>query len=186
MAPSKYRSLIPAAALLMMAATARADPIPPVAEASNMRIIGHSDLNGAGKGGEGLALRRYPDGRRVLFLAHESAPMCFTVIDVTRPEDPKVIAQVPVEAAFARCNSLGLSGTTLAVAHQVETVGQPHAGMDVYDVADPAHPKMLSHFDTAGRIRAAYTICRSPTAGTRISRPAPGTSRRAKRTTTSS
>ena len=37
-----------------------------------MTLIGHSDLNGAGKGGEGLALRQYPDGRRILFLAHES------------------------------------------------------------------------------------------------------------------
>src|ERR1700744_1465923 len=105
------------AALLLVSTAAYADPLPKVAEASNMELIGHSDLNGAGKGGEGLALRQYPDGRRILFLAHESAPMCFTVIDVTQPENPKVIAQVPVEAAFARCNSLGVSGTTMAVAH---------------------------------------------------------------------
>ena len=131
-------------------ASVRAQDALAAAAASNMQIIGHSDLNGAGKGGEGLALRQYPDGRRMLFLAHESAPMCFSVIDVTRPEDPKVVAQVPVEAAFVRCNSLGLSGTTLAVAHQVEKVGQPHAGMDTYDVADPAHPKKLAHFDTSG------------------------------------
>jgi hypothetical protein len=129
---------------------AHADPIAPVAEASNMQIIGHSNLNGVGKGGEGLAIHQYPNGQRVLFLAHESAPMCFSVIDVTHPEDPKVITQVPVEAPSVRCNSLGLSGTTLAVAHQVAEAGQPYAGMDTYDVADPAHPKQLSHFDTSG------------------------------------
>jgi hypothetical protein len=146
-----YRvSALTTSLLIAGMAAAHADPIPAVASASNMQIIGHSDLNGAGKGGEGLALHQYPDGRRVLFLAHESAPMCISVIDLTKPEDPKVIAQVPVEAAFARCNSLGLSGTTLAVAHQVEKVGQPYAGIDVYDVADPAHPKKLSHFDTSG------------------------------------
>jgi hypothetical protein len=139
-------------AVLMLAPllSVHADPIPPVAEASNMQIIGHSDLNGAGKGGEGLALRQYPNGRRVLFLAHESAPMCFSAIDVTNPQDPKVIAQIPVEAASVRCNSLGLSDTTLAVAHQVEKAGQPHAGMDTYDVTDPVHPKKLAYFDTAG------------------------------------
>src|SRR4029079_2898538 len=102
-------AVLPAAAALL----SQSAPLPRVAEASNMQVIGHSDLNGAGKGGEGLALRQYPDGRRMLFLAHESAPMCFSVIDVTRPEDPKVVAQVPVEEAFVRCNSLGLSGTTL-------------------------------------------------------------------------
>jgi hypothetical protein len=146
----QFRSFTLAAALCVPVAVASGDPIPQVAEASNMQIIGHSDLNGVGKGGEGLALRQYPDGRRVLFLAHESAPMCVSAIDVTRPDDPKVIYQLPVEAAFARCNSLGLSGTTLAVAHQVEKPGQPFAGMDVYDVSDPAQFKKLSHFDTSG------------------------------------
>lgn len=120
------------------------------AEASNMEIIGRSDLNGAGKGGEGLALNQYADGKRVLFLAHESAPMCFSVIDVTRPEAPTVITQIPVEADFVRCNSLGLAGNTLIVAHQTEKPGQQYAGIDVYDVRDPAHPQKLSHFDTSG------------------------------------
>ena len=131
-------------------AAAQADPLPKVAEASNMTLVGHSDLNGAGKGGEGLALRQYPDGRRILFLAHESAPMCVSIIDVTKPEDPKVVTQIPVDGANLRCNSLGLAGTTLAVAHQTDKPGQPGAGMNVYDVADPAQPKLLTHFDTSG------------------------------------
>jgi hypothetical protein len=137
------------AALLLISAAAQADPIPKVAGSSNMEIIGHSDLNGAGKGGEGLALRQYPDGRRVLFLAHESAPMCVSVIDVTKPEDPKVMTQIPAVAPL-RCNSLGLSGTTMTVAHQSEKQGEKGVGMDVYDVADPAHPKKLAFFDTSG------------------------------------
>ncbi len=66
-----------------------ADPIPAVQSASNMQIVGHSDLNGAGKGGEGLALKQYPDGRRVLFLAHESGPMCVSVVDVTQARRPQ-------------------------------------------------------------------------------------------------
>ncbi len=61
-----------------------------------------------------------------------------------------MVTQIPVEADFVRCNSLALSGTTLAVAHQTEKQGQPHAGLDLYDVADPARPRKLSHFDTSG------------------------------------
>jgi hypothetical protein len=129
---------------------ASADPIPAVQSSSNMEIIGHSDLNGAGKGGEGLALKQYPDGRRVLFLAHEAAPMCVSIVDVTKPEDPKVITQIPNPAPQLRCNSLGLAGTTMAVAHQTDKQGQPGAGMDVFDVADPAQPKQLAYFDTSG------------------------------------
>src|SRR5580692_1780217 len=139
-----------AAVLVVTAQSAQADAIPAVAESSNMQIIGHSDLNGVGKGGEGLALHQYPDGQRVLFLAHESAPMCFSVIDVTKPEAPTVITQIPVETDFVRCNSLGLAGNTLIVAHQTEKPGQQYAGIDVYDVGDPAHPQKLSHFDTSG------------------------------------
>jgi hypothetical protein len=137
-------------ALAVAGGAAWADPIPAVQSASNMRIIGHSDLNGAGHGGEGLALRQYPDGRRVLFLAHESAPMCVSIVDVTKPEDPKVITQIPVPAPQLRCNSLGLSGTTMTVAHQTDKPGQAGAGMEVWDVADPAHPNKIGFLDTSG------------------------------------
>jgi hypothetical protein len=137
-------------ALALVARAAWADPIPAVQSASNMQIIGHSDLNGAWHGGEGLALRQYPDGRRVLYLAHESAPMCVSLIDVTKPEDPKVIAQIPVSAPQVRCNSLGLSGTMMTVAHQTDKQGQPGAGMEVWDVADPVHPRKVGFLDTSG------------------------------------
>jgi hypothetical protein len=119
-------------------------------EASNLRIIGHSDLNGHGNGGEGLALTEYADGRRILFLAHESSPTCFSVVDVTDPAHPAVVAQVPTVASELRCNSLGLSGRTLVVAHQTPRVGLPHAGARIYDVTDPSKPRELAFFDTSG------------------------------------
>jgi len=99
----------------------------------NLELVGHSTLNGAGKGGEGLALKQY-GSRKILFLAHESGPLCFSVIDVTSSVDPVVLKQLPVEAEFIRCNSLGLSGNILVVARQSEKVGQPHGGIKIYDV----------------------------------------------------
>jgi len=138
------------AVLLLALHAAHADDTTAAAEASNMQIIGHSDLNGSGKGGEGLAIKQYPDGRRVLYLAHESAPMCISVIDVTHPEQPAIITQIKVEAESIRCNSLGLAGNTLVVAHQTEKAGQSGAGLDVYDISDANAPKKLSHFDTSG------------------------------------
>jgi hypothetical protein len=144
------KALLWGLALALGGGTAWADPIPAVQSSSNMEIIGHSDLNGAGHGGEGLAMRVYPDGRRVLFLAHESGPMCVSIVDVTKPEDPKVITQIPISSPQIRCNNLGLSGTTMVVAHQTDKVGQKDAGMEVWDVADPAHPKRISFFDTSG------------------------------------
>ncbi len=120
------------------------------AEAFNMEIIGYNDLNGVGKAGEGLALKQYPDGRRVLFLAHESGPMCLSILDVTQPTRPTLIKQVLAEAPYVRCNSLALSGNTLAVAHQTPKRGDKYGGLDVFDVSDPANPQLLSYFDTSG------------------------------------
>lgn len=115
----------------------------------NLRLVGHSDLNGAGKGGEGLALKQY-GSKKVLFLAHESGPECFSVVDVTSPAKPVVLKQIPVEAEFIRCNSLALSGNVLVVARQSVEVGQPHGGIKTYDVSDPANPQLLSYMDLTG------------------------------------
>ena len=41
------------------------------AESRNVVLVGHNDLNGQGDGGEGLALQQFPDGRRILYLAHQ-------------------------------------------------------------------------------------------------------------------
>ena len=118
-----------------------ADTLP---DRMHLELVGQSSLEGAGKGGEGLALKRYGT-RKVLFLAHESAPLCMSIIDVTEPTRPLVLKQIPVEASFVRCNSLALSGDTLIVARQTEKVGQPHGGIVVHDVstageARPARP----------------------------------------------
>ena len=143
------KPLVVLAAAVAIAGAQTSDWVKPL-ESSNMRIIGHSDLNGQGNGGEGLALTQYRDGRRVLFLAHESAPLCFSAIDVTNSSQPKVLAQVPTVTTDIRCNSLGLSGNILAVAHQTSKVGLPNGGMRVYDVSDPMKPKELAFFDTSG------------------------------------
>lgn len=128
-------------------------------DAKHLRLIGHSDLNGKGDGGEGLALRQYPDGRRVLFIAHLTAPTCLTTVDVTRPEAPVVLAQLPTVAKEVRCNSLAVAGNTLIVAQQVEQPGQPGGGVRLYDVADPAQPRQLSFFDTSGGpSRGAHSV----------------------------
>ena len=115
----------------------------------NLELVGHSALNGAGKGGEGLALKQY-GSRKILFLAHESGPLCFSVIDVTSSADPVVLKQLPVEAEFVRCNSLGLSGNILVVARQSEKVGQPHGGIKIYDVTEANNPQLLSYLDLTG------------------------------------
>jgi hypothetical protein len=129
------------------------------AESRNIVLVGHNDLNGHGDGGEGLALQQWPDGRRVLYLAHEAPERCLSVIDVTRPERPVLVNQIPSAApGITRCNSLGLSGNVLAVANQAAKAGGKPAGMWVLDVSDFSRVSTakslddlkLSFFDTSG------------------------------------
>ena len=129
------------------------------AEQKNMLLIGHNALNGNGDGGEGLAIQQRPDGRRILFLAHEGETSCLSIIDVTHPENPELLNQIPSpNAKVTRCNSLGLSGNVLVVANQTMKMGQSPAGMWVLDVSDLArmHSALslqdlaLSFFDTSG------------------------------------
>ncbi len=71
----------------------------PRAEAKDVVLVGHNDLNGNGDGGEGLAIQQWADGRRILYLAHEGQKTCLSIVDVTHPENPVMINQLPVARA---------------------------------------------------------------------------------------
>ena len=61
-----------------------------------------------------------------------------------------MLAQLPVEASYVRCNSLSLAGDVLVVARQTDKVGQRYGGITAYDVKDPTKPAPLSHLDLTG------------------------------------
>ena len=129
------------------------------AESKNIVLLGHNDLNGNGDGGEGMAIQRWPGGRRILYLAHEGQKTCLSIIDVTHPENPVLLNQLPSpQPGITRCNSLGRSGNVLAVANQTLEQGQKTAGMWVLDVSDPERVQKaktlqdlaFSFFETSG------------------------------------
>ncbi|MBI3325197.1 MAG: hypothetical protein HYZ81_00630 [Nitrospinae bacterium] len=115
-----------------------------------MRLIGHHDLGGFGNGGEGLGLQRTRDGRRVLYIAHESAPKNFTVIDVTDPSQPRMLAQKELPHREMRSNSLDVVGDLLVVAYQTARPGLTPAGVELFDVSDPTNPRSIAFFDRSG------------------------------------
>jgi hypothetical protein len=148
-----------AAALAALAAAAPRVRAQPAAEARNMEQVAQLDLAGNGDGGEGMALQQRPDGRRILYFAHEGQKTCLSVIDVTNPKAPTLVAQLPSPGpGITRCNSLGLAGNVLAVANQTQKVGQKPAGMWLLDVSDLARIQKaralddlkLAFFDTSG------------------------------------
>jgi hypothetical protein len=116
----------------------------------NMKLLAHHELAGYGGIGEGINMQKTRDGRRILWLAHESAPKNFTAVDVTDPRNPKMIVQTDLPHADVRSNSLDVVGDIMAVAYQTKKWGLKPAGFDLFDVSQPESPKLICHYDTSG------------------------------------
>src|SRR5271157_4117256 len=116
----------------------------------NFKLLAHDMLGGFGGMGEGMSVQIAKDGRRIIWLAHESAPKNFTAVDVTDPRKPKVVVQTDLPESFMRSNSLELSGDIMAVAYQTQKAGQKPAGFELFDVSVPEKPKSIAYVDASG------------------------------------
>ncbi len=119
-------------------------------EIRNMRLISHHDLNGYGNIGEGVHLQQTQDGRRVLYMAHESAPKDITSVDVTDIANPRLLAQTELAHGHLRSNSLSIVDDTMLVAYQSQQPGQPGTGMGVYNISNPEEPRQIGFMDLGG------------------------------------
>jgi hypothetical protein len=118
--------------------------------ARNMRLLAQHPLDGFGNCGEGMAIQLTRDKRRVLWIAHESAPKNVTALDVTNPRKPAVLVQTALPHERMRSNSLDLVGDLLVVAYQTQAPGLTPAGFEIFDVADPTKPRSIAFFDASG------------------------------------
>ena len=152
--------------------------------AHNMTLVAHHELDGFGGMGEGIAMQKTDDGRRILWMAHESAPKNFTGVDVTDPKNPRVIVQTELPHMKVRSNSLDVVGNLMVVANQTKEVNMKPAGFNVYDISSapsstpacvsmtPATPTRWKKWLTLCRVRRAWprrarfssTTCLSMTA----------------------
>jgi hypothetical protein len=111
---------------------------------SQDRLLGHGNI------GEGISLQLARDGRRILWLAHESAPINFTGVDVSDPRFPRVVVQTRLPHRNVRSNSLEVCGDILAVAYETSLHGQTPAGFELFDIAHPEAPRPIGFFDCSG------------------------------------
>src|SRR5690349_3341274 len=116
----------------------------------NFKLLAQNDLGGFGGMGEGMSVQIAKDGRRIIWLAHESAPKNFTAVDVSDPRQPKVVVQTDLPKPYMRSNSLELSGDIMAVAYQTQKVNQQPAGLELSDLSVPEKPRSISFLDCSG------------------------------------
>ena len=126
----------------------RKDTAEPVTQ--GFKLLAHNDLAGFGGMGEGMSVQIAPDGRRILWLAHERAPKNFTGVDVSDPRRPRIVVQTDLPQPHMRSNSLEITGNVMAVAYQCDSVGQRPAGFELFDISIPETPKPISFVDCSG------------------------------------
>src|SRR5689334_25174738 len=110
----------------------------------NFKLLAHDGLAGFGGMGEGISMQAAKDGRRILWMAHESAPKNFTAVDVTDPRQPKIVLQTELPQPYMRSNSLAVVGDVMAVAYQCKQPGLQPAGFELFDISTPEQPKSIS------------------------------------------
>src|SRR5260370_24228128 len=113
----------------------------------NFRQLAHPELDGFGGIGEGMSIQIAKDGRRILWLAHESAPKNFTAVDVSDPRAPKIVARADLPQSHMRSNSLETVGDIMAVAYQTTQQGLQPAGFELFDISVPENPRSITFFD---------------------------------------
>src|SRR6185437_5997570 len=116
----------------------------------NFRQLAHHELEGFGGIGEGMSIQIAKDGRRILWLAHESAPKNFTAVDVSDPGAPKIVARADLPQSHMRSNSLETVGDIMAVAYQTKEQGLQPAGFELFDISVPENPRSIAFFDCSG------------------------------------
>jgi hypothetical protein len=114
----------------------------------NVRLLGHSDLEGHGNGGQVSVTRRGDE--YYAFVGHMK-DMGTSILDVTDPGKPTVVAQVPVPSN-THSHKVRVCGDLMLVNAERLGGGEPfEAGLRIYDISDPHAPREVSFFETGGR-----------------------------------
>src|SRR5437764_579064 len=143
------------------------NPLKPGADESvcwNFNLLAHHQLDGFGGMGEGMSIQIAPDGRRIIWLAHESAPKNFTAVDVSDPRKPSKPSEVgrwwlpgtregdserpPARQALDKGNR---AHNTNVYPQRPDRcyLGYIDAGMFIMDISDKSKPKPIARWDNS-------------------------------------
>lgn len=115
------------------------------AEAWNIRLVGHSDLNGYGDGMQLMLKDTY------LFVGH-LGKMGTSILDVSDPTAPRVVRQLK-NPPNTHTHKVQIAGDILIINYEQHgSAGPPErAGIQILDISDPPNPKEISFFSTGGK-----------------------------------
>jgi hypothetical protein len=110
---------------------------------SNTKLVGHIDLPGGGQ--------VWVEGT-TMFVGHMRNPNGTSIVDVSDPRKPKVLTSVPMPEGW-HSHKVRVADGIMIVNHERFGQGTPEfgGGLGIYDVSDPAKPKSIAKWKTAGK-----------------------------------
>lgn len=113
-------------------------------QAWNTKLLSHIDCPGGGQ--------VWVEGT-TLYIGHMRNPSGTTIVDVSDPRQPRLLSRIDVPDGW-HSHKVRVSGDIMIVNH--EKLGQEGdagfgGGLGIYDVGNPAEPKLISKWRTGGR-----------------------------------
>ena len=112
-------------------------------EGLNLRLLGHSDMNGHGATMQLIARDDY------LYVGHFRGEVEISVVDVSDPRNPRVVKQIPAPPGI-RCLKLQVADDLLIVSREQFGTEPVRTGMAIYELSNPADPRPVGFFETQG------------------------------------
>jgi len=107
-------------------------------------LVGHVDCAGGGQ--------VWVDGH-TLFVGHMSPPFGTSIHDVSDPRHPRLLAEIPMPRGW-HSHKVRARGGLMLVNHErqgSEGAAEFGGGLGIYDVADPANPRLICKWPTPGK-----------------------------------
>lgn len=113
-------------------------------EAWNVRLLGHSDLNGYGDGMQLMLKDSF------LYVGHVSK-MGLSIVDVSDPSRPRVVRQIK-NPPGTHTPKVQIAGNLLLRNYEQYGSDKPErVGLQILDISDPVNPKEVGFFSTGGK-----------------------------------
>lgn len=113
-----------------------------MAEALNTKLISHLNCPGGGQ--------VWIDGS-TLYIAHMRHPDGTTIVDVSDPRAPRVLARIEIPSGW-HSHKVRAAGGVMLVNYEQQGRDNPEfgGGLGIYDVSNPAAPRLITKWRTAG------------------------------------
>ena len=113
-------------------------------EAANTRLIGHIDCAGGGQ--------VWVDGE-TLYVGHMRAPQGTSIYDVADPASPRLLASLEMPPGWHSHKVRAVDGLMIVNHERVggAEVADFTGGLGIYDVTEPARPRLAAKWPTAGK-----------------------------------